>query len=160
MRRLSASAGRRTQPKLVVLISCLAIILAVGVIAASCGGGSGGGLYGGGGSTQTTTGAPTTAGPATTAAAPGTTVAGGAGGAQVVMKNFAFDPASVTIKAGDSVTWTNQDSTTHTVTADNGEFKSSDIAPGATFTFKFEKAGTFAYHCSIHPTMKATVVVQ
>lgn len=159
MRRLSASAGRTTGPKPVVLVLCLAAIVAVGLFAAACGG-SGGGLYGGGGTTQTTAGTPTTAGPATTAGAPGTTAAGGTGGAQVVMKGFAFGPATVTIKAGESVTWTNQDPTNHTVTADNGEFKSSDIANGATFTFKFDKAGTYPYHCSIHPTMKATVVVQ
>jgi plastocyanin len=76
------------------------------------------------------------------------------------MKNLAFDPATVTIKAGESVTWTNQDSMNHTVVGDNGEFKSSELANGATFSFKFDKAGTYAYHCSIHPSMKATVVVQ
>lgn len=159
MRRLIPQEGRHFGPKVVVFVSCLAVILAVGMVAAACGG-TGGGLYGGGGSTQTTASTPTTAGTGTTAAAPGTTAAGAASGAQVTIKGFAFDPATITVKVGDSVTWTNQDSTNHTVTADNGEFKSSDIAQGATFTFKFDKAGTVTYHCSIHPTMKATVVVQ
>ena len=147
MRRTSLTSSLHPRLKPVVVICCLAIILAVGVFAVSCGGTSGGGLYGGGGSTTTTV------------SSPGTT-AGGAGGAQVVAKGFAFDPATVTIKAGESVTWTNQDGTTHTVTADNGEFDSSQLANGATFTFKFDKAGTYPYHCSIHPTMTGTVVVQ
>jgi plastocyanin len=61
---------------------------------------------------------------------------------------------------GDTVTWTNDDSTTHTVTADAGAFKSNDLAPGDKFTFTFTTAGAFAYHCSIHPTMTATITVQ
>ena len=160
-----------------ILMGALSVLLAVGALAAACGGGT---TYGttattagpattagtpttGGTSTTvatpTTAGTPTTSGVSTTAGTP-TTAGGGAGGAQVVMKGFAFDPASVTIKAGESVTWTNQDPTNHTVTADKGEFKSSDIANGATFTFKFDTAGTYAYHCSIHPSMTGTVVVQ
>ena len=100
---------------------------------------------------------------ATTTAPPsgGTTApSGGGAGGQVVMKNLAFDPATVTIAVGGTVTWTNEDSTTHTVTADNGEFNSGDLANGATFSFTFDTAGTFAYHCSIHPSMTGTVVVQ
>ena len=138
------------------LISALFIILVIGLLAAGCGGTSATTTTAG--STPTTAGVSTTGGVTTTAGVSTTT--GGAGGAQVVMKNFAFAPASVTIKAGDSVTWTNQDGTTHTVNGDNGEFTSGNIASGATFTFKFDKAGTYSYHCSIHPTMKATVVVQ
>jgi plastocyanin len=93
----------------------------------------------------------------TTTTASGTT---GGGGVQVAMKSLAFDPESVTIKAGESVTWTNQDSASHTVVGDNGEFQSGDLAKGAGFTFTFDKAGTYTYHCSIHPSMKGTVVVQ
>lgn len=145
MKCLSASAGGRSGLRKVVFVACLAVILAVGVIAASCGD-SGGGLYGE--STQTTAGAPDT------------TAAGEASGTQVVMKDLAFDPASVTIEVGESVTWENQDSVTHTITADNGEFTSGDIAPGSTFTFEFDQAGTYAYHCGLHPSMEATVVVQ
>jgi plastocyanin len=139
--------GKRGIP---ILIGTLVIVLAVGLFAASCGGSSGTG----------TTSTPTTSGASTTASTPGTTAGGGAGGAQVVMKGFAFDPATVTIKAGESVTWTNQDSAGHTVVADKGEFQSSNLAQGATFTFKFGTAGTYAYHCSIHPSMTGTVVVQ
>ena len=84
----------------------------------------------------------------------------GASGAQVVMKDLAFDPETVTIKAGESVTWTNEDSASHTVVGDNGEFESDSLATGDTFSFTFDKAGTYAYHCSIHPSMKATVTVE
>ena len=148
MRSVSRFSGyparkRRT----LILVGALSILLVVGVLAASCGGGTGGT-----GTTATTGGATTTAGTPTTA--------GGGGGAQVVMKGFAFDPASMTIKAGESVTWTNQDPADHTVVADKGEFKSSTLANGATFTFKFDQAGTYAYHCGIHPSMTGTVVVK
>jgi plastocyanin len=76
------------------------------------------------------------------------------------MKDMTFDPATVTIKTGESVTWTNEDSVTHTVVGDNGEFQSGDLADGATFSFTFDTAGTYTYHCSIHPSMKGTVVVE
>jgi plastocyanin len=155
MRHSCTSSRRRAgERQTLILVSALVIILAVGILAASCGGGTGGGLYGGGGSTTTTVGA------STTVSTPGTTTGGGAGGGQVVIKNLAFDPATVTIKAGESVTWTNQDSMNHTVVADQGEFKSGELANGATFSFTFDKAGSYAYHCSIHPSMTGTVVVQ
>jgi len=83
-----------------------------------------------------------------------------AGAAQVVMKDIAFDPSSVTIKVGGTVTWTNEDGVTHTVTADNGEFDSGELAQGDTFSFTFEQAGTYPYHCTIHPNMTATVIVE
>jgi plastocyanin len=77
----------------------------------------------------------------------------------VTIAGFAFDPASVTIQVGDSVTWTNQDSTAHTATA-AGAFDTGNIASGASATVTSDTAGTFAYVCSIHPTMTGTVVVQ
>jgi plastocyanin len=109
----------------------------------------------GGGTTAPTT----TAGGAYGGGSPTTTAAAAAGNA-VSIANFAFSPASITVKVGDQVTWTNNDSTTHTVTADDNSFSSGDLAPGATFSFTFTKAGTFPYHCSIHTSMKGTVVVQ
>ena len=57
------------------------------------------------------------------------------------------------------MTWTNDDSIPHTVTADDSSFDSSGLVQGKTFSFTFDKAGTFAYHCSIHTTMTGTVVV-
>ena len=82
------------------------------------------------------------------------------GGARVVLKNVAFNPASVTIAVGTAVTWENQDGVNHNVIADDGSFKSLDLSPGQTFSFTFKKAGTYTYTCNIHPNMKGTVVVQ
>ena len=78
----------------------------------------------------------------------------------VTLANFAFSPATLTVKAGTTVTWTNNDSTTHTVTSDTGVFNSGNLAPNATFSYTFSTAGTYAYHCSIHSTMKGTIIVQ
>lgn len=74
----------------------------------------------------------------------------------------AFMPASLSIKAGQTVQWTFQDANPHTVTADDGSFSSpqSGLTGNATYRHTFATAGTFAYHCAIHPQMKATVVVQ
>jgi plastocyanin len=144
---LRKRAGRRSS---LTLIFAAATLLALVLVVAACGG-----------SSTTTTAAPgTTAGPATTGGG-ATTTAGAAGGAQVSIKGFAFSPADVTIKVGETVTWTNEDSATHTIAADNGGFTNSgDIAQGATYSTTFDKAGTFPYHCSIHPNMKGTVTVQ
>ena len=104
--------------------------------------------------------APATAAPASVAPASAAPASAGGGGDAVAIANFAFSPTSLTVKAGDTVTWTNQDSTAHTVTADDGSFDSKNVAAGASFSQTFATAGTFAYHCTIHPTMTATVVVQ
>ncbi|WP_127127841.1 cupredoxin family copper-binding protein [Georgenia sp. SYP-B2076] len=80
--------------------------------------------------------------------------------AAVQIKDFAFAPSPLTVAAGTTVTWTNQDRTAHTVTADDGSFDSGRIAPGATFQHTFAASGTVAYHCTIHPGMRATVVVR
>ncbi|MGH9410633.1 MAG: plastocyanin/azurin family copper-binding protein [Vicinamibacterales bacterium] len=61
---------------------------------------------------------------------------------------------------GSTVTWTNTDSIPHTTTADGGQWNSGVIQPGAQFNFTFSSAGTFAYHCSIHPNMVGTITVQ
>jgi plastocyanin len=77
----------------------------------------------------------------------------------VSIANFAFDPPSLDISAGTTVTWTNNDSTAHTATGDGGTFQSGNIDPGQSFSFTFDTAGTFAYHCEIHPNMVATINV-
>jgi predicted lipoprotein with Yx(FWY)xxD motif len=82
-----------------------------------------------------------------------------AAGSAVTIKGFAFDPPQLTVAVGTTVTWTNQDGVAHTVTADKGEFDSGNLDSGKTFSFTFSKAGTFSYHCTIHPQMKATIVV-
>jgi plastocyanin len=76
----------------------------------------------------------------------------------VSIVNFSFSPASLTVSVGTKVTWTNNDSTTHTVTDDHGAFNQS-LPPGQTFTFTFTKAGTYTYHCNIHRSMTATIIV-
>jgi plastocyanin len=91
-------------------------------------------------------------------AAPSEAPAAG-GGDAVTIQNFAFGPASLSVAAGTTVTWTNSDSAAHTATADDGTFDSSTIASGATFSQAFDTAGTFAYHCSLHPNMTGTIEV-
>jgi predicted lipoprotein with Yx(FWY)xxD motif len=81
-------------------------------------------------------------------------------GAAVTIQGFAFDPPQLSVAVGTTVTWTNRDSVAHTVTGDQGEFDSGHLDPGKTFSFTFSQPGTFAYHCTIHPQMKATIVVK
>lgn len=81
------------------------------------------------------------------------------GAASVSIVDFAFDPGSVTVDAGATVTWTNMGSSPHTVTADDGSFDSGTLDPGGTFSFTFDTAGTVSYHCAIHPNMVGSVAV-
>ena len=90
----------------------------------------------------------------------GAPAASAATGNAVSIASFSFQPAPITVAVGTTVTWTNNDATNHTVTADDGSFKSDPIAAGATFSQAFAAAGTFAYHCSIHASMTATVIVK
>jgi plastocyanin len=86
---------------------------------------------------------------------------GGGGGTEVSMADITFDPAEVTVGVGDTVTWTNDDSVDHDVTADS--FSSGDpggMAPGDTFDHAFEEAGTFDYVCTVHPGMEGSVTVE
>jgi plastocyanin len=94
-------------------------------------------------------------------AAPASAAGGGGGGtaSAVTIQNFAFNPATISVKVGTKVTWTNQDSAGHTVTFDTGSDTSDTLAQGATYDHTFDAAGSFAYHCKIHPTMKGTVTV-
>jgi plastocyanin len=78
----------------------------------------------------------------------------------VLIKDFAFSPAALTIKAGTTVTWKNTDDETHTVVGPAGIFRSSGLDQGDTYKFKFDRPGVYAYICSMHPHMKATIVVQ
>jgi plastocyanin len=78
----------------------------------------------------------------------------------VSIKNFAFSPATLNIKTGTKVTWTNNDSVSHTVTSDSGTtLNSSTLAPGQSYGVTFTNPVSVGYHCSIHPMMKGTVVV-
>jgi len=77
----------------------------------------------------------------------------------VTIQSMAFNPQNLQVKVGQTVTWTNQDQVTHTITSDTGEFDSGNVAPSGTYSFTFAKAGTYHYHCNIHTTMKAQVTV-
>jgi plastocyanin len=94
--------------------------------------------------------------PATATTATSTTPVSGN---SVKILDFRFSPASLTVKAGSSVTWTNASGGTgHTVTSDTGVFDQA-LDSGQTFTFTFKQAGTYKYHCAIHPYMTATIIV-
>lgn len=79
----------------------------------------------------------------------------------ITISGFAFSPASITIKKGTTVTWTNQDGAAHTVQETDGKTgpDSTMLANGKSYTFTFAETGTFKYHCSIHPDMTGTVTV-
>jgi plastocyanin len=72
---------------------------------------------------------------------------------------WGFRPADLVIEAGTTVVWRNNGKNSHTVSADNGSFESGDIAPGATWKHTFDRPGAFAYHCTPHPWMKASIRV-
>jgi plastocyanin len=74
--------------------------------------------------------------------------------------NRAFAPDDLDIEAGTTVTWTNADVVAHTSTSDGNGWNSGTVAPGGRFSFTFPTAGTFRYHCAIHPGMIGTVVVR
>jgi plastocyanin len=78
----------------------------------------------------------------------------------VTIADFAFSPNAITVQAGSTVTWVNNDAVPHTATGDNGEFDTGSIAPGGSATITFDTAGTIAYHCTIHPNMTASITVQ
>ncbi len=88
---------------------------------------------------------------------------GGGGGGNpnaISISGMSFTPTATNVKVGSTVTWTNRDPIAHTVTSNNGAFTSSgNIAPGTTYSVTFATAGSFSYHCSIHPTMKGTINV-
>ncbi|MGH2534222.1 MAG: cupredoxin domain-containing protein [Thermomicrobiales bacterium] len=77
----------------------------------------------------------------------------------VAIEGFAFAPGSITVSVGTTVTWTNNDSAPHTVTADDGSFDSGNLGQGDTYSLTFDTPGTYSYFCAIHPNMTAVVVV-
>ena len=78
----------------------------------------------------------------------------------VTITNFAFSPATTTIAAGDTVTFTNGDDTIHSVIADDGSFHSDGLDTGDKVSFSFAKAGMVGYHCGLHPFMKGEIIVK
>jgi plastocyanin len=123
------------------------ILLAICAVVALAAVGCGGGDDGGGGSSSGSSSAPA--------------AASSGGGVAIKMQNIAFAPKAVTVKVGQKITWTNDDTTDHNVTADSGaDFKSDNFGKGATFDFTPDKAGTIKYECTLHPGMTATITVQ
>jgi plastocyanin len=117
------------------LVGPLLLVAAVAIIAAACSG-TGPAAYGA---------------PASTAATTATNAA--------TIKGFSFQPDVLKVKVGAKVTWTNDDTVPHTVTADTNSFASGTLQPASSFSFTFTRPGTYAYHCSIHPSMHGSVVV-
>ena len=78
----------------------------------------------------------------------------------VKIDNFSFAPANITIAAGTTVTWTNNDDVPHVVTTDDKLFRSKALDTDDRFSYTFTKPGTYSYYCAIHPKMTAKVVVQ
>jgi plastocyanin len=120
------------------------IILVTSICITACGSG------GGSPSTPSATPTPAPAG-STTAAIP-------SGASTLTTTAFGANP--LTISVGTTISWLNDDSTTHTSTADGNQWTSGDIPPGGRFNFTFASVGRFAYHCQLHPGMTGTIVVQ
>ena len=84
---------------------------------------------------------------------------GGPGTNEVWIQGMAFNPSVISVTAGTTITWTNKDAIGHTVTSDAGLFNSGTIITNGTFSYMFATAGTYSYHCAIHPSMTGTVKV-
>ncbi len=81
------------------------------------------------------------------------------GSNEVFAESNSFNPASITVKKGTTVTWINKDGSDHTVTADGGAFNKDPLTPGSSFPFTANTVGTFTYHCNIHSGMNGTLIV-
>jgi plastocyanin len=77
----------------------------------------------------------------------------------VAIEDFYFEPADAAIQPGDTIVWTNEGNTPHTVTSDDGQFDSEALNPGDSFMVTFSGQGTLTYHCEIHPSMTGSVTV-
>jgi len=80
--------------------------------------------------------------------------------AKVEIVGFAFNPQTLTVPVGTTVEFLNKDTVPHTVTSDAGDFDSPTLKERESFKFLFNEKGTFSYHCSIHTSMKGTIVVE
>jgi plastocyanin len=125
-------------------IGPILLLIAGATTLAACGGGGGG-----------SSGA--SASPSTVAAAPVSAAAQQA----VAIRNFSFMPRRLTVKKGARITISNRDTTAHTATSDDGSsFDTGSIDPGSSSTITLNTAGRVTYHCSIHPFMHGTIIVQ
>jgi plastocyanin len=137
-------------------IVLLPLLVVAAFAVAACGGGGG------------TSAAPTTAAASEPAASAGggggggcaAGEAGGTADVTVDIKDFAFSPADVSASVGQSIGWTNGDSAPHTATLDDGSCDTGNLSQGATGLLVFNEAGTFPYHCNVHPNMKGTITIE
>ena len=125
-----------------IVLACLLLTMA-----AACGGYS---------SPSSPTTTPTPPAPATGGQSMSVSIPSGA----AVLTTTAFNPDVTDVGVGTTVTWTNNDSVAHTSTANAGGSNSGTVGPGGRFSFTFQSAGSFPYHCAIHPGMVGTVVVR
>jgi len=79
---------------------------------------------------------------------------------EIVVENFSFQPGTITVKAGTTVTWVNHDDEPHTVNENNKTFKSGTLDTDAKFSYKFTSPGDYSYFCSLHPRMTGQVIVK
>jgi plastocyanin len=79
---------------------------------------------------------------------------------QVMVENFSFQPGTLTVKAGTTVTWVNHDDEPHTVNENNKTFKSGTLDTDAKFSYKFTSPGSYSYFCSLHPRMTGQIIVK
>jgi plastocyanin len=115
----------------------------------------------GSGLTTSPTPTPTpTPAPAPSPAPTGTTASVSIVNGASLLSTTAYSPNPLNVSVGTTVTWKNNDSTTHDSTAVNGSFATGSIAPGGSMSVKFQSAGTFQYFCTIHPGMVGTITVQ
>lgn len=142
----------RTKPRMLAWLCTFAVAMLL--LLAACGTSAGGGTTSN--PTPTTVPTPTaTTAPSPTAASGNTMMVSVINGSN----GFAFSPASLTVAVGTTVTWQNTTSAPHTVSSDDGKTFDGMLNTGGTFSFTFTKAGTYAYHCNIHPYMKAMIIV-
>ena len=139
------TSGRSGLFLIVALLALLAGVLA----ASACGGDS----------DNKSTPVPVATSPAGTPKSTPAATTPAAEGVSVDIKNFAFNPKTVTIKVGQTVTWTNQDSVSHPLRGDGG-IDSGDMPGGKSYSKTFDTEGTFDYECTVHPQMKGQVVVE
>jgi plastocyanin len=149
---------RMTLPFRLPALGVIALLL-VAFAVAGCGGATSTA-----GTSPTATTAPTAVPTDTVPAPTNTPSSSGAKAAVSITGNstFAFSPSTMSIKAGTTVTWTNNTVAPHTVTSDAGDpasFNGSLSGTGTTFSFTFTTPGTYHYHCSVHPYMTATITV-
>ncbi len=105
-------------------------------------------------------GVATAAPPTARASPPATAVPASISGPQIVIGNFTFTPNALTVAVGTTITWVNHDDIPHTVTAQDHSFTSSGLDTDDSFSHQFNVAGTYAYYCTIHTKMTATIIVR